>query len=122
MVCNGAIEREALAANGIVDLGETGQVMFFLRPLSGKLHESRVMLEKLASDTEVKERHRLDSNGTAAASLKLVCRHFKLWVALLCDIETRGSTHTTSSDTLSVRSRRYQPLSPGTSSAANRHQ
>jgi hypothetical protein len=76
-----------IAHHGIVDIVEAGQVMFFLRILSGKLHESRLMLDKLVTrDKEFKDRHQLDSNGSAAASLKLVFKHFNEWGALLCDI------------------------------------
>jgi hypothetical protein len=76
-----------IAPHGIVDIVEAGQVMFFLRLLAGKLHESRRMLDNLVSkDKEFKDRHRLDGDGPAAEPLKQVFKHFEKWGGLLGDI------------------------------------
>jgi len=70
--------------NNIVSIVEAGQVMFFLRLLAGKLHESRRMLDNLVSkDKEFKDRHRLDRDGPAAEPLKRVFKHFDKWGNLL---------------------------------------
>lgn len=73
--------------DAVLNIVEAGQVMFLLRLLAGKLHESRLMLNNLVgSDREFKRRHQLDGDGPAGASLKRVYQHFNKWGTLLGDV------------------------------------